>query len=268
MLAAAPVTVLGADAAAGGDRDLRVAGPEYRDVLALAARITDRLRVPPRGPDRGSRTFGGPPARVPYRGRSVEIDLDRSLERILRSGVARNEDLVVVERLRRLREVVLAVDVSGSMRGERVRAAVATVAALAAELHRDRVAVVAFGSDGVVISDLTRPSAVNRLVRDLLAVRVRGLTNIGLGIDIGAGMLGRSVGVDRRIILLSDMIHNAGPDPRPAAARAPRVDVLLDATGEHDAVLAGEVAREGHGIAAVVRSRRDVARALTRLFSR
>lgn len=174
----------------------------------------------------------------------------------------------MVERLRRRREVVLAVDVSGSMRGERVRAAVATVAAVAATLHRDRVAVVAFGSDGVVISDLAHPESVNRLVHGLLAVRVRGLTNIGLGIEVGRRLLDRSVGADRRILLLSDMIHNAGPDPRPAAARAPRVDVLLDATGEHDAVLAREVAREGHGIAAVVRSHRDVARSLARLFSR
>ena len=29
-------------------------------------------------------------------------------------------------------------------------------------------------------------------------------------------------------MLLSDCVHNAGPDPRPFAARLPRLDVLLD----------------------------------------
>ena len=31
-----------------------------------------------------------------------------------------------------------------------------------------------------------------------------------------------------RAVLLSDCVHNAGPDPRPFAARLPRLDVLLD----------------------------------------
>ena len=43
--------------------------------------------------------------------------------------------------------MLLLVDVSGSMRGERVRTAAATVGALAAELGRDDLAVVAFWSD-------------------------------------------------------------------------------------------------------------------------
>ena len=45
------------------------------------------------------------------------------------------------------RSVVLLVDVSGSMRGERVRTAAATVGALAGELGRDDLAVMAFWSD-------------------------------------------------------------------------------------------------------------------------
>jgi hypothetical protein len=48
-------------------------------------------------------------------------------------------------------------------------------------------------------------------------------------------------------VLLSDCVHNAGPDPRPFAARLPRLDVLLDTSGEQDADLARELARLGHG---------------------
>jgi hypothetical protein len=45
------------------------------------------------------------------------------------------------------------------------------------------------------------------------------------------------------VILLSDCVHNAGPDPRPLAARLPRLYILLDVTGEHDLDLAWGLAR-------------------------
>ena len=54
------------------------------------------------------------------------------------------------------------------------------------------------------------------------------------------------------MLLLSDCVHNAGPDPRPLAARLPRLDVLLDTSGEQDAELARDLARLGRG-----RLRRD-----------
>ena len=46
-------------------------------------------------------------------------------------------------------------------------------------------------------------------------------------------------------MLLSDCVHNAGPDPRPFAARLPRLDVLLDTVGEHDLELAASSRRPG-----------------------
>ena len=50
--------------------------------------------------------------------------------------------------------MVLLVDVSGSMRGERIRTAAATVGALAGELQRDDLAVVAFWSDAAMLLQL------------------------------------------------------------------------------------------------------------------
>jgi hypothetical protein len=52
---------------------------------------------------------------------------------------------------------------------------------------------------------------------------------------------------DARVVLLSDCVHNAGPDPRPFAARLPRLDVLLDTSGEQDPDLARDLARLGRG---------------------
>src|SRR5690606_40442386 len=45
----------------------------------------------------------------------------------------------------------------------------------------------------------------------------------------------RSPARHRAAVLLSDAVHNAGPDPRPLARRFPRLHVLLETDGEHDA---------------------------------
>ena len=65
---------------------------------------------------------------------------------------------------------------------------------------------------------------------------------------------------DARVLLLSDCVHNAGPDPRPFAARLPRLDVLLDTSGEHDAGLGRDLARLGHGRMLLAGGYRDIAR--------
>jgi hypothetical protein len=72
---------------------------------------------------------------------------------------------------------------------------------------------------------------------------------------------------DARAVLLSDCVHNAGPDPRPFAARLPRLDVLLDTSGEQDAELARELARLGHGRLRRIGGYTDVAPALGAIFT-
>ena len=56
------------------------------------------------------------------------------------------------------------------------------------------------------------------------------------------------------------------PDPRPLAARLPRLDVLLDASGEHDVELGRDLARIGRGTLHVVRDYRGVAPAVSSIF--
>ncbi len=63
-------------------------------------------------------------------------------------------------------------------------------------------------------------------------------------------------------ILLSDVVHNAGPDPRDVAGRFGILHVLLETDGEHDA----ELAVVGRGRLAPVRGHRDVALALNRML--
>lgn len=256
------------------------------ETLRRAREIAARLAVPRPRRDRTARRGQGEIASVPYAGGSDDIDLDRTLERLTEhpergpklaeagaGGTApEDEDIVVRERVASVRSVVLLVDLSGSMRGERVRTAAATVGALAAELTRDNLGVIAFWSDAAVLAHLGQRVPPERLVEAMLAIPARGLTNVAFPLQVArrelARMPARTVLPDTgRVLLLSDCVHNAGPDPRMFAARLPRLDVLLDTTGEQDPELARDLARLGRGRLRQLRTYRDVAPALSDIFA-
>ena len=236
-------------------------------VLATARRIAARLAVPRPRRSAAARRGAGRLASLPYRGGSDDIDLDRTIEVLAERPIPEDEDIVVRERVRVRRSVVLAVDVSGSMRGERIRTAAATVGALAGELRRDDLAVLAFWSDAAALVHLGDRFAPLALVDTLLRIPAQGLTNVAFPLGVAARELARVRAPDARVVLLSDAVHNAGPDPRPYAARLPRLDVLLDVTGEHDVELARDLAAAGRGRAFRIRTHRDVAPALSELFT-
>ena len=204
---------------------------------------------------------------VPYRGGSDDIDMDRTVEQIAVHPVPEDEDIIVRERVRTRRSVVLLVDVSGSMRGERVRTAAAAVGALAAELTRDDLAVIAFWSDAAVLAHLGHRVAAQALVESMVRIPARGLTNLAFPLQVARRELPRVPARDARVLLLSDCVHNAGPDPRPFAARLPRLDVLLGTTGEQDLDLARDLARLGRGRLRLASTYRDVAPALSEFFA-
>lgn len=163
--------------------------------------------------------------------------------------------------------MVLVVDVSGSMRGERVRTAAATVGALAGELARDNVAVVAFWSDAAVLVRLGEQVDPLAVLDLLLRVPTQGLTNVSFALQTAARQLAGVPPRDARVLLLSDCVHNAGPDPRAMAARLPRLDVLVDTSGEVDVELGRDLARAGRGRARLIGDHRDVAGALRSVFT-
>jgi quinol monooxygenase YgiN/Mg-chelatase subunit ChlD len=237
------------------------------ETLRRAREIAARLAVPRPKRDRLARRGAGTLATVPYRGGSSDIDLDRTLERLLETPVPEDTDILVREPVRTRRSVALLVDVSGSMRGERVRTAAAAVGALAAELDGDDLAVIAFWSDAAVLSHLGQRVSPRRIVESMVRIPARGLTNVAFPLQVARRELARVPARDARVLLLSDCVHNAGPDPRPLAARLPRLEVLLDTTGEQDPELARDLARLGRGRLRSIRTYRDVAPALSQIFA-
>ena len=167
------------------------------ETMRRAREIAARLAVRRLRRDRTVRRGRGELASVPYRGGSDEIDLDRTIEQLTEHPVPEDEDIVVRERVATTRSVVLLVDLSGSMRGERVRTAAAAVGALAAELTRDSLGVITFWSDAAVLSHLGQRVPPERLVESMLQIPARGLTNLAFPLQVARRELGRGPGQGR-----------------------------------------------------------------------
>jgi Mg-chelatase subunit ChlD len=205
---------------------------------------------------------------VPYRGRTDDIDLDKTIEVLTEKPAPEDHDIIIREPVRPRRAVLLAVDVSGSMRGERVKTAAAAVGALAGELADDNVGVLAFWSDAAWLLRPGHKRPASSLVDDLLRLPAKGLTNLAFPLELAARELSHVPEEDARLVLLSDCVHNAGPDPRTLATGIPRLDALIDVTGESDVELGRELAHYGRGRAYVIRDHRDVAPSLVDAFAR
>jgi Mg-chelatase subunit ChlD len=262
-------------AQAGAVRDLtdlleeREPDPE---IDRMARQISRNLALRATWRDADVTAGSGRPISVPYHYRSDEIDLDRTLEVLTERPVPEDTDIVVRESVRRSIDVVLMVDVSGSMRGEKVRVAAATVAALSAALSGPgaghRLALVGFWSDAALLEPLTGNTSPVVLLDRLLRIPARGLTNVHFALTVGDSVLRASAARRQVGVLLTDAVHNAGPDPRLVARRFRELHVLLQTDGEHDRDLGKDIAKLGKGLVAPIRTHRDVAPALNRVLGR
>ncbi|PVY30766.1 vWA domain-containing protein [Williamsia muralis] len=232
-----------------------------------ARQIARRLALAqPMRQRRARRASAGTLTTMRWRGGTDELDLDATLEAIAGNPLPTDDDILVRERVRNRRSIVLVVDISGSTKGEQVRTAAATVGAMVGELPRDDVAVVAFWSDAALLVRLGERVGPETVLDQLLTLPAQGLTNVAFALEVAARELAGVPPADARVLLLSDCVHNAGPDPRGVAARLPRLDVLVDTSGENDLDLGRDLAIVGRGRCRVIRDHHDVAPALTSVF--
>ena len=245
---------------ARSDRDTA----EARDRKA-AHRLVHRLTLEPPW-ESPLRRGGANLVSLRWDGRGGDVDMDRTVASAGPGQRLQDHQIFVRRRLTRSRSVVLLIDVSGSMKGERIRTAAAAIGSLTGELTDDALGVVAFWSDASVVLPLGERRAPTDVLDMVLDIPARGLTNVGFGLTTAIAELDSWPVDDARIVLLSDCVHNAGPDPRPLVIGGPRIDVLLDVSEEHDERVGRDLARVTGGQFMAVSTAAHVPAGLTRLF--
>ncbi len=121
-------------------------------------------------------------------------------------------------------EVVLVLDTSLSMTGEKV--ALVAVAAAILQLALREVAVVAFDTAAHVLVPVGRPVPTREVVGRVLSVPAQGYTHLEAGLVCAAAELARSRRRERVALLLTDGLPNIGWDPVRPASRFSRLHVV------------------------------------------
>lgn len=185
-------------------------------VLRRAARLVGPLRAATR-PVRE-------PMLEPWGG---ELDVEATVENLLGKPHPEPGDLIVRRRIDRRHQVVLIVDTSLSMAGEKMALAAVAAAVLALKLRAGDLAVVLFADTARVILRFGEEVGPEETVRRMLSVACGGGTDIADALRLGHAELQRGRDPGRSGLLVTDGVCTCGADPLPLAARFGRLHVLL-----------------------------------------
>jgi Mg-chelatase subunit ChlD len=186
-----------------------------RTVQAVAARLVlDRSRV-----GRPRRSGIGRPRAVSA-ALGGDLDIDASIDTIVTaSGEGRTpslEELVARDWGRTDLALVVLLDHSGSMTGERLAAAAVTAAACALRTPGEH-AVLAFAREVTVLKPLRSDVAAGRTVERVLQLRGHGVTGLAGALRAAGSELAAARATRRVVVLLSDCRATDEQDPLPAA---------------------------------------------------
>jgi MoxR-like ATPase/Mg-chelatase subunit ChlD len=185
-------------------------------VLQRAARLVGPLKA-------ATRTVREPMLE-PWGG---ELDVEATVGNLLGKAHPEPGDLIVQRRVDRRHQVVLMVDTSLSMAGEKMALAAVAAAVLALKLRPGDLAVVLFAGGARTVLRFGEEVEPAELVRRMLAVPCGGGTDIAAALRLGHAELQRGRDPGRCGLLVTDGVYTCGADPLPAAARFGALHVLL-----------------------------------------
>ncbi|MGH7900018.1 MAG: vWA domain-containing protein [Candidatus Binatia bacterium] len=247
-------------------------------VAGAAARGS--ARAPFGAPGDGKTTFAAPPnGPVRFTGR-----LDRTAVLRGQDGVVRMELTIAADAtdrprgVRRPTDLVIVLDRSGSMAGEKIeRARAATTELIRSLGGEDRFGLVTYSNDAAVALPLTVVDERSRAAWTAAVAEIHpdGGTNMSSGLDVGLEMIDQSRTASRvpRLILISDGLANQG-DSSPEgltrrASRAAHGEYMLSTVGvgaDFNEYLMSALADAGTGNYYYLRDAGDLAEVFAREF--
>jgi len=216
-----------------------MSGATDRRLAALASKIAGRLvlDVARSGPV-SARGLGRLVSMRADRA-SGDLDLDRSLDEIIRAGASSEpvslESLRVRAWQRPATALALVIDRSGSMSGHRLATAAVGAAACAWRAPRDW-SVLAFGELVLAVKTQEHRRAVPAVVDDVLRLKGHGTTDLASALESARRQLAKSNAKRQVTLLLSDCRATTGDDAVPAARRAGELCIIAPADDAEDAI--------------------------------
>lgn len=187
-----------------------------------------------------------PLGEVPSHAEAVEFDLDETLE-----ASPAGDQLWMSYRVRRSQPVVLAVDTSLSMTGEKLALTAVALAVVLLQFPEDPIGIVAFENRATVLKHPEERLDPAVLVARFLDVPAQGYTHLEEGclgaLRLVEGLQRGGRGRPPAVVLLTDGKYTAGRDPTDLSGRFHQLHVMKMGTEKSSLPLCQEMARRGHG---------------------
>ncbi len=191
---------------------------------------------------------------VPASAEGVELELDETTEGapgILRGDVVSASQLIMEYRTRRVQPVIIAVDTSLSMTGEKLALTAVALAVVLLQFPEDPIGIVAFENRPQVLKLPSERISVRELMARFLDVPAQGYTHLESGIQEALRLVGeteaRGGGRPPAVLLLTDGKYTAGRDPAYLAPRFRQLNVMKMGPEKSSLPLCRDLAHRGGG---------------------
>lgn len=183
-----------------------------------------------------------------------EIELEETIENSPLAAFGRQpaetHDLWLEYQLPRRQAVILTVDTSLSMTGEKLALTAVAVAVVLLQFPDDPLGIVAFENQARILKHPAERISVETLIERFLDVPAQGYTHLEAGMRAALELVRETRGMGDRpssTVLLTDGKYTAGKDPAYLAPRFPHLVVMKMGAERASRDLCRELAKKGHG---------------------
>lgn len=198
---------------------------------------------------------------IPGSAQQVDFDIDETFEHAplamaSAAGVVQDipvtaDDLVLSYTVPRKQSVILAVDTSLSMTGEKLALTAVALAVVLLQFPDDPIGIVAFENEARILKRPEERLTLQQLIERFLDVPAQGYTHLEDGLKgalkLVQAVQGTGVGRPPSTVLLTDGKYTAGRDPAYLAPKFPHLVVLKMGRERASMELCRELAQKGSG---------------------
>jgi Mg-chelatase subunit ChlD len=200
---------------------------------------------------------------LPAFAEQVDLDLDETLENsplavaaVLEGGSQdyplTDQDIWMSYSVHRRQPIILSVDTSLSMTGEKLALTAVALAVVLLEFPDDPIGIVAFENEAKIIKSPEERISIPMLVERFLDVPAQGYTHLEDGMRVALKLVksAQESGQGRppSTVLLTDGKYTAGKDPAYLAPRFPHLVVLKMGSERASFELCRDLAKRGRGL--------------------
>jgi Mg-chelatase subunit ChlD len=192
------------------------------------------------------------------------VDVDETIENLLSKGKTVDmidyDDFLVAETVHGRRAVCIALDVSGSMSGEKLAYLAICATMLVYAMRRDELALCFFESNTHVVKDLGEEADIEEIADDLLTLQPMGGTMVSRALQWASHNFKQTAAQDKLCVIFSDGeifdLEESLPYLRALRALSVR-QVLVVPAFEYSTSGARELAKQGKAHLITIKSWRD-----------